>query len=141
MAFKIAIISLILILLLVFSSACVVVVTNTAPGYYGTGVPTYSGTTQYTIPPKTTLSIIKNQLGHDEAGNAIGLVSIKNTGNVTQDIASVVGKFLDANNALVSSSTDTILNLAPGATWDYTFTCSGANCNQVKTFKVDVNYN
>lgn len=139
MKYKIAIVLLILILLLASSSACVIVVTNTAPGYYGT--PTYYGTTQYTVPPKTTLSIIKNQLSHDAAGNAIGLVSIKNIGDVTQDIASVTGKFHDANNNVIYSSTDTILSLAPGATWDYTFTCSGANCNKVTTFTVDVNYN
>ncbi len=134
MNYKIAVGVLILTLLLAFSSACIIEVTTVAPGYGGG--PTIYGT----LTPQTQLSITRNELSHDAAGNAIGLVSIKNIGNFTQDIASVTGKFYDANHNLVYSSTDTILSLAPGATWDYTFTCSGANCNKVTTFTVDVTY-
>ncbi|MHB8104323.1 MAG: FxLYD domain-containing protein [Dehalococcoidales bacterium] len=140
MKIKLAIVVLALALLLTFSSACIVI-TTPAPNYYGTsnltGVPTY----YTTVAPKTTLSITKNQLSKDAAGNVIGLVSIKNIGSNTQDIASVTGKFFDSSNNLIYSSTDTILNLAPGATWDYTFTCNSANANKVTTFTVDVNYN
>ena len=139
MTLKIAIVLLALLSLLVFSAACVVVITNTTPGYYGTGVPTYYGGT-YTVLPKAELSIIRNELSHDAEGNAIGIVSIKNVSNYTANIASVTGKFYDSNMNLVYSSTDTIVNLGPNETWDYTFTCLGANCNKVTTFKVDVNY-
>jgi hypothetical protein len=140
MKYKIAIGILALTLLLTFSSACVVVVTNTAPNYNGTGNYTGGPTYYQTVPPKTQLLITRNELSTDGAGNRIGLVSIKNVGNVTQDIASVTGYFYDANMNLVYSSRDTILDLKPGESWDYTFTCSGANCNQVRTFKVDVTY-
>jgi hypothetical protein len=136
MNYKIAAVLLILALLLTFTSACIVV-TTAAPGYGG--VPTYYGT--ITVAPKTELSITRNELSHDGAGNAIGLVTIKNIGSYTQDIAAVTGKFYDSNMNLVYSSTDTILNLGPGESWDYTFTCSGANCDKVRTFKVDVSYN
>jgi len=135
MKYKIAVVLLVLTLALTFTSGCVVVVT-TAPGYGG---PTY-GTQTFTVAPLTTLSIVRNELSQDASGNKIGLVSVKNIGNATQDIASVTGKFLNSSGAIVYSSTDTILNLAPGETWDYTFTCSGANCNTVTTFTVDVNY-
>ncbi len=140
MILKITTVLLALILLVAFSSACIVVVTNATPGYYGTGVPTYYGTT-YTVPPKAELSIIRNEFSHDAEGNAIGIVSIKNVSNYTVNIAPVTGKFYDSNMNLVYSSTDTIVNLGPNETWDYTFTCLGANCNKVTTFKVDVTYN
>jgi hypothetical protein len=136
MKYKVGAMLLVLALALIFTSGCIVV-TTAGPGY---GVPTY-GTQIITVPPKTTLSITRNQLSQDASGNKIGLVSITNIGAATQDIASVTGKFLNSSGVIVSSSTDTILNLVPGETWDYTFTCSGANCNTVTTFTVDVTYN
>lgn len=137
MKIKVVVLGLILLLVLFSSSACVVVVTNTGPGYYGPG-----GTTYYeTVKPKAELSITRNELSHDIDGNKIGIVSIKNVSNYVANIASVTGKFYDASMNLVYSSTDTIVNLKPGETWDYTFTCLGANCNKVTTFKVDVTYN
>jgi hypothetical protein len=112
---KIAVVLTLLLLLLVANSACVVVITNTGPGYYGTG-----GTTYYdTITPKAQLEITRNELSHDFDGNKIGIVSIKNVSDYNCNIASVTGKFYDASMNLVYSSTDTIVNLGPGETWDY----------------------
>jgi hypothetical protein len=144
MKLKVAVVALLLLLVLTSSSACVVVVTNTGPGYYGTGVPTYYGTTAPTyygtVQPQAVLSIVRNELAHDKDGTALGLVSIKNVSDHTCEFASVTGQFFDVNNNLIYTSTDTILNLGSGETWDYTFTCSGTNCNKVATFKVDVTY-
>jgi hypothetical protein len=134
---KIAAVLILVAVLLVTASACVVVVTNASPNYYGTGVTTYYGT----VLPKAELVITRNELSHDIEGNKIGIVSIKNVSNYTANIASVTGKFYDSNMNLVYSSTDTIVNLGPNETWDYTFTCMGANCSKVTTFKVDVTYN
>jgi hypothetical protein len=135
MNYKIAIGVLALVLLLTFTSACVVVVTN-AP--YGTI--TYNGTPIYTNTPQAQLSITRNELSHDAAGNAIGLVTIKNVSSYTAEGVQVTGKFYDANNNLVYSTKDNILSLKPDETWDFTFTCNGTACKTVRTFTVDVTY-
>jgi ABC-type metal ion transport system substrate-binding protein len=135
MKYKIAIGALVLILLLTFSSACVVVVTNAPP--YGT----YNGTTIYTTTTtKAQLTILKNELTKDTAGNKIGLVTIKNVSNYTAENIRLTGKFLDANNNIVYQANDTILSLGPNESWDFTFTCQGASCGSVRTFTVDVTY-
>lgn len=140
MKYKIAIGIGFLIMLLAISSACVVVVTNVPPTYYGTGNVTGVPTYYQTVAPNTQLQILNNKLTHDASGKAIGLVTIKNVGSNTADSATVTAKFFDANNNLVYTTQDSVLSLGPGESWDFTFTCNVANCNKVTKFTVDLTY-
>jgi len=115
---KVALIGLIFLMLLISVASCIQVTGGVAS--------------------KAEISILKKELTKDGAGNAIVLVTIKNVGSVTAELAEVRVKFYDAQKNLIDSSRDSILNLMPDKTWDFTFTCSGEGCSQIKSYDIEV---
>ena len=90
------------------------------------------------VVPKAELAILKKELTEDQAGNAVVLVTIKNVGSVNAELAEVRVTFYDAQKDIIDSSRDSILNLKPDKTWEFTFTCSGERCSQIKSYDVEV---
>ena len=118
MNYKIAIGIFVLPILLVCSASCI----QTTGG----------------IAPKAELAILKKELTEDQAGNAVVLVTIKNVGSVNAELAEVRVTFYDAQKNIIDSSRDSILNLKPDETWDFTLSCSGERCSQIKSYDIEV---
>lgn len=87
---------------------------------------------------KPELAVVKKELTKDAAGNAVVLVTVKNVSGVTAELAEVKVKFYDAQKNLIDGAVDSVLNLKPNETWDFTFPCSGERCSQVKSFETEV---
>ena len=117
MNLKIALVGMILITLLTSFCSCI----NT------TGVA-----------QKAELAILKKELTKDQAGNTVVLVTIKNVGSVNAELAEVRVTFYDAQKNIIDSSRDSILNLKAGETWEFTLSCSGERCSQIKSYDVEV---
>ncbi len=118
MKYRLAIILLLLLISLISMNSCIQVTGGVAS--------------------KAEISILKKELTKDQAGNAVALVTIKNVGSVTAELAEVRVKFYDAQKNLIDSSRDSILNLKPDATWEFSLTCSGERCNQIKSYDIEV---
>jgi hypothetical protein len=130
MNYKIAGVILFLTMLFTFASGCIVAVTTVAPGYGVT--PTYYNNG---VGSSASVEITSNQITKDAAGNAVGLVTIKNVSNVTAGLVAIDAKFYSSQNVLVYSAQDSIMNLQPGGTWDFTFSTS-VSYNVARTLQV-----
>ena len=117
MNFKIAIVVLLFSMLLAYGTSCIQT----------------SG-----IVPKAELAILNHELIEDQAGNAVVLVTIKNVGSFNAELAEVRVIFYDAQKNLIDSSRDSVLNLKPDETWDFTLSCSDERCDEIKSYDVEV---
>lgn len=90
------------------------------------------------VAPKAELAIIKKELTKDQAGNTVVLVTIKNVGSVNAELAEVRVTFYDAQKGIIDSSSDSVLNLKPDETWEFTLNCSGEHCSEIKSYDVEV---
>ncbi len=90
------------------------------------------------IAPKAELAILNHELIEDQASNAVVLVTIKNIGSFNAELAEVRVIFYDAQKDIIDSSRDSVLNLKPDETWDFTLSCSGARCDEIKSYDVEV---
>ena len=52
-------------------------------------------------------------------------------------LAQATVDFLDAEGNLIDSSSDAIMNLRPGESWNFEIACSGADCGQVKGYEIE----
>jgi len=86
--------------------------------------------------PRIELSILKQELTKDETGAAVAEVTVKNISRTVAELAEVRVDFYDADNNLVDSSRDSVLNLGPDETWDFKFVCQGERCGAVKTCEI-----
>lgn len=133
MNYKMAGIILFLVLLLVLTPGCIVAITTVAPGYGVT--PTYynNGAGLGAQVEVSTPQIIK-----DAAGNAVGLVTIKNITNVVAGLVAVEARFYDSKMNLVYTAQDSVMNLQPGATQDFTFS-TPVSYSVARTLQVQAN--
>jgi len=85
--------------------------------------------------PAAQLSIIKQTFNRSESGVEVR-VKVKNLGPPTAELAEVTVEFYDSGGNLITTSSDAVMNLERGETWEFTITCFGAGCDQVKTYEV-----
>lgn len=116
---RIAAILLILMLVLPFSFSCIQV----------------SG-----VAPRVEVVILSHKMTTDATGQRVVLVTVKNISYNTAELAEVQVKFYDGQKNLVDYATDSVLNLKPDETWDFTIPCSGSNCGMVVSYEVSVTY-
>lgn len=90
------------------------------------------------VAPKAELAVLKKELTEDQAGNMAVLVTVKNVGSVVAELAEVTVTFYDAQKDIINISRDSILNLKPDETWDFTLSCSSERCSQIKSYDVEV---
>ena len=81
--------------------------------------------------PMAELAILNQELTKDATGATVLYVTVKNTSHAVAELAEVTVDFFDADNNLVDSSRDSVLNLQPNETWDFTFRCEAARCSEV----------
>lgn len=87
------------------------------------------------VNPAAQLAIIKQSFNKSDTGAEVR-VTVKNLGPPTAELAEVTVDFYDAGGNLITASSDAVMNLERGETWDFTITCSGAGCDRVKTYEV-----
>ena len=88
-------------------------------------------------PPRGELQVVSHELVRLEDGSAEVLVTIKNTGMATVELARVTVTFLDAEKQLLDTSSDSVLNLNPEETWDFTIICQGERCRQIAGYDIE----
>jgi hypothetical protein len=62
---------------------------------------------------------------------------VKNVGPAVIELAQVTVSFYDAQEALIDSSSDSVMTLRPGETWDFQIACRGSRCRQVKKYEIE----
>jgi hypothetical protein len=88
--------------------------------------------------PRAELAVLKKELVTDnQTGSVAVLVTVKNTSNVIAELAEVKVSFYDSQKELIDSERDSILNLKPNETWDFTLTCQSERCGQIKSYNVE----
>jgi hypothetical protein len=87
-------------------------------------------------PQRGELAVINKELVRDQSGNVTVRVTVKNVGSVMAELAEVTVNFYDAGKDLVDSSSDSVLNLRPGETWDFNIACQG-DSSKVKSYDIE----
>jgi len=88
-------------------------------------------------PPDVELTVINHEITRGEPGGAEVQLTVKNTGPVVAEMAEVTVSFYDAGENLIDSSSDSVMNLRPGETWDFRIACRGTGCGQVKRYEIE----
>lgn len=83
------------------------------------------------------LTVLNHTMTRGESGNVAVRVTVKNTGPVTAELAEVTVSFYDADRNLIDSSSDSVINLRPGETWDFEISCQGTQCSQVRSYEIE----
>jgi hypothetical protein len=86
---------------------------------------------------RAEVSVIKQELTTDGAGNVVAQITVKNTGRVKSDLTEVTVRFYDAQKNLIDSGRDSVLSLEPDETWDFTIPCAGEGCKDIRSFEVE----
>jgi len=87
--------------------------------------------------PKGELAVINHNMIRGESGAVEVQVTVKNVSRVMAELAEVTVNFYDANKNLIDVSSDSVMNLRPGETWDFEITCQGEHCRQVKSYEIE----
>jgi hypothetical protein len=83
------------------------------------------------------LAVINHKMIRGEPGSVAVQVTVKNVGPVTAELAEVTVSFYDAGKNLIDSSSDSVMNLRPGETWEFEIACQGTHCSQVKSYEIE----
>ena len=83
------------------------------------------------------LAVINHEMTRGESGSVAVQVKIKNVGTVVAELAQVTVSFYDAQKKLIDSSSDSVMNLRPGETWEFELECQGERCSQVKSYQIE----
>ncbi len=89
-------------------------------------------------PPQGKLAVVNHEMTRGESGGVAVQVTVKNTGMATAELAQVTASFYDADKGLIDSSSDSVMNLGPGETWDFEITCQGTRCSQVSSYEIEI---
>ena len=89
------------------------------------------------VPRKAELVVQKQELISDQEGNKAVLVTIKNVSQITIELAQVKVSFYDSHDNFIDSSTDSVMNLKPDDTWNFSLQCFGS-CEDIKRFDLEV---
>lgn len=85
---------------------------------------------------RAELAVLKKELKTDAAGKVTLAVTVKNTGSVNAELAEVKVNFYDAQKNLIDRAGDSVLNLGPGETWDFTIPCVG-DCSKIASYEIE----
>ncbi|MGD1120207.1 MAG: FxLYD domain-containing protein [Dehalococcoidales bacterium] len=86
---------------------------------------------------RAELAVLKKELKTDAAGKVTLAVTVKNISNVNAELAEVKVNFYDAQKNLIDSERDSVLNLKPGESWDFTIPCNGDNCGKIASYEIE----
>lgn len=86
---------------------------------------------------KAELAVLNQELTKDQEGNTVVIVTVKNISQITIELAQVKVSFYDSQKNFIDSSTDSVLNLKPDDSWDFSIRCWGS-CQDVKSYEIEV---
>ena len=92
----------------------------------------------YGVPLKAELEVLNQELVKGQSGDVTVLVTIKNVSNVNAELAEVKVHFYDAQNNLIDSESDSIINLRPDEIWNFALACESERCGEVKRYEIEV---
>ena len=90
-----------------------------------------------TPPPAGELGILSHSMTSGDSGSVEVQVTAKNVGFSTIELAQVTVNFYDAQENLIDSSNDAVMNLRPGESWNFEIACSAAGYDQVKKYEIE----
>jgi len=96
---------------------------------------TSCGVTSPTPLPAGVIKIVDHSMAWGESGAAEVSVTVENAGYSSIELAEVTVKFYAGKN-FVGTSSDAVMNLKPGETWDFKIVYSGASCDRVTSYDV-----
>ena len=88
-------------------------------------------------PVSGKLAVINHDMNKEESGSVKVQVTVKNVGPVVVELAQVTVNFYDADKNFIDSASDAVMNLQPGATWDFEIACESARCSEVKSYEIE----
>ena len=83
------------------------------------------------------LTVLDHELIKEAPDNVTVRVTVKNTGSVVAELAKVTVNFYDAGKNLIDSSSDSVLNLMPGETWEFNIKYQGARGSEVRSYDIE----
>jgi subtilase family serine protease len=95
------------------------------------------GCTDSSPPQQGELAVINHEMAREESGTVKVQVTVKNVGPVMAELAEVTVNFYDAGKNIIDSSSDSVMNLRPGETWEFEIVCQGERCRQVKSYEIE----
>ena len=90
-----------------------------------------------TPPPAGELKVLSHSMTRGDSGSVEVRITVENTGSSVIELAQVKVGFYDAKGNLIDSSSDGVMNLRPGETWDFEITCPGAGCDKVERYAIE----
>lgn len=87
--------------------------------------------------PVVEITILRQELTKDETGTAVLYLTIKNETRSVAELVDVSVDFYDADRNFVDNARDSIMNLRPDDTWDFTFKCQGTRCSEITSAEVN----
>lgn len=81
------------------------------------------------------VSVVSENLTANASGQSVLLVNVKNTGPVRAELVEVAVKFYGAGRKLLDSNRDSIMNLNPGETWEFSISCNSTR-NKIANWEV-----
>ncbi|MFC2066200.1 FxLYD domain-containing protein [Chloroflexota bacterium] len=88
-------------------------------------------------PPSADLKILGHSLTREDSGKVVVKVTVKNVGSSTIELAQVKVTFQGKEGEFIDSSSDAVMNLGAGETWNFEFTCTGTRCDHAKGYQLD----
>ena len=83
------------------------------------------------------LAVVNHEMVKGESGSVEVKVTVKNIGPVMVELAEVTVSFYDDQKGFIDSSSDSVMNLGRGESWDFKIACEGARCSQVKSYEIE----
>ena len=90
-----------------------------------------------TPPQAGKLEVISHNMSKDDSGRVGVSVTVKNVGSTTVEFAQVKVNFTNAQGNLIDSSSDGVMNLRPGESWNFRIGCSEVGCDQVRDYEIE----
>ena len=86
---------------------------------------------------RAELAVLNKELVKDGAGGTALKITVKNVSAVNAELAEVKVSFFDAKKELIDSTRDSVLNLGPNETWEFTIPCTGDRCSQIGSYEIE----
>ena len=83
------------------------------------------------------LAVVSHNMTRDEPGSVKVNIKVKNVGSNVVELARVTVYFYDAQKDLVDSSSDSVMNLRAGETWDFEIAGKETPAGQVKSYEIE----
>ena len=88
-------------------------------------------------PPAGELKILSHNMTRGDSGSVEVRITVENIGASVIELAQVNVSFYDGKGNLIDSSSDAVMNLRPGESWEFEIACPGAGCAKVERYDIE----